>query len=76
MRKVVLPLRKVMQNFKSNLSGKFDDKCQYDSVPGELRTFISMLIDGPDITTEISQPALTCSQLIMTNFNASKKEIS
>ena len=65
--KVVLPLRKVMQNFRSNCSGKFDDKCQYDSVPVKLRTFISMLIDGPDITTEISQSALTCSQLIVKN---------
>ena len=43
-----------MQNFKSNFSGKFDDKCQYDSVSVELRTFISMLMDGPDITKEIS----------------------
>ena len=72
--KVVLPLRKVMRNFKSTLSGKFDDKCQYDSVPVELRTFISMLIDGPDITTEISQSALTCSQLIMTNFTPPRKK--
>ena len=70
----VLPLRKVMQNFKSNLSGKVDDKCQYDSVPVEFRTFISMLIDGPDITTEISQSALTCSQLIMTNFTPPRKK--
>ena len=43
-------------------------------MPGELRTFISMLIDGPDITTEIFQSALACSQLIMTNFTPPRKK--
>ena len=33
-----------------------------------------MLIDGPDITTEISQSALTCLQLIMTNFTPPRKK--
>ena len=49
----------------NNFDGSFDEGCQTMSVPEELLTLISILIDGPSVdNTYYSQLALTASQLI------------
>ena len=52
---------------------KFTINCQRSSVPIELLTLVSMLIDGMDFSEELfSQSALTCTQQIMFNFKSRK----
>ena len=64
-----MPLRKILSSKLNNFDGSFEEDCQTRSVPIELLTLISMLIDGPFIhNRNFSQPALTISQLIMSNF--------
>ena len=48
-------------------SGKFPLKCQENSIPTTLTTFISMLLNGPDVQhqdNQESQACLTISQLV------------
>ena len=53
----------------NKFDGSFDEGCQNTSVPAELLTFMSILIVGPQVdNTYYSQPALTVSQLILSNF--------
>ena len=39
-----------------------------NSVPKELHPLISMLIDGTDHTSKLSQATLTCTQLTVSNY--------
>ena len=69
MYRVIIPLRKMLSSKINNFDGSFDEGCQTMSVPEELLTLISILIDGPSVhNTYYSQPALTVSQLILSNF--------
>ena len=43
---IVVPLRNVMEDTKSDFEGSFENDCQLKSVPIQLLTVISMLIDG------------------------------
>ena len=44
-----MPLRKIMAARENNFHGSFDEESQLRSVPIQLLTLVSMLIDGPDI---------------------------
>ena len=69
MHELVMPLRKILSSKLNKFIGSFEEDCQAKSVPIELLTLISMLIDGPFIhNRNFSQPALTISQLFLTNF--------
>ena len=71
---VVLPIRNSMKDTHT-VDGTFQLGCQKDSVPIELLTLISMLIDGVGIENqEFSQEARTISQLVTYNFR--NKQIS
>ena len=62
-----------MKLIHNKFVGVFSAGCQRDSVPIELLTLISMLVDGVGIDNEgFSQEALTISQLIMYNFKNKK----
>ena len=69
MHELVMSLRKILSSKLNKFNGCFEEDCQAKSVPIELLTLTSMLIDGPFIhNRNFSQPALTISQLILTNF--------
>ena len=69
-----MPLRKILSSKINKFDGSFDEGCQNMSVPAELLTFISILIDGPSVDNiNYSQPALTVSQLILSNFKQKTK---
>ena len=58
-------------------SGEFPLKCQENSIPTTLKTFISMLFNGPDVQDQDnceSQACLTISQLVC--FNMKSKRLS
>ena len=58
-----------MREWKNEFNGVFESDCQENSVPVQLLTTISMLIDNNDLTGQrFSQGALTCAQIIMYNF--------
>ena len=65
---VVLPLRKVMSSKVNKFDGTFDEDSQIKSIPIQLYTLISMLIDGPSVSSRISQASLTVSQNILSSF--------
>ena len=68
---LIIPLREAMKNICNKFEMKFTKNSQRSSVPIELLTLVSMLIDGMDITDELfSQSALTCTQQIMFNFKS------
>ena len=69
-RDVVSVIRKKMIESKNEFRGEFPENCQKDSVPIELLTLMSMLVDGNDISNQAkpSQGALTCSQYVLYNF--------
>ena len=54
-------------------SGEFPLKCQENSIPTTLTTFISMLLNGPDVQhqdNQESQACLTISQLVCFNIKS------
>ena len=74
---IVVPIRNSMKNTHNKFDGTFKAGCQKDSVPIELLTLISMLIDGAGIENEgFSQEALTISQLAMYNFRNKQMSIN
>ena len=69
LRSVIRPIRDAMCITKNKFEGYFLNDSQTNSVPIQLLSFISMLVDGTYITNKgFSQAALTCSQIIMYNF--------
>ena len=66
--KIVVPIRKAISRQQNNFTGKFSMDCQKNSVPKELLSLISMLVDGTDHTSKSSQATLTCAQLIVSNY--------
>ena len=71
--RIVIPLRKVIDETENYFNGSFEEGCQRKSVPIQLLTVISMLVDGVGTQTKgFSQQSLTISQLIQSNF---KKKI-
>ena len=65
---VVLPIRKLLSEWKNDFNGEFTENCQEDSITKPLLSLVSLLIDGNDIKRRrYSREALTCSQLIMFN---------
>ena len=61
-----------MLKLKQVFNGSFDAQCQEKSVPISLLALVSMVLYGPNITTQSSsaftpQPALTLSQLLIYN---------
>ena len=74
---IVVPIRNSMKNTHNKFDGTFKAGCQKDSVPIELLTLISMLIDGAGIENKgFSQEALTISQLAMYNFRNKQMSIN
>jgi hypothetical protein len=60
-----------------HFNGSFPKDCQTSSVPSSLRTLVSMLLNGLNISNQdtiVSQPTLTISQLVV--FNVKKKSSS
>ena len=53
---------------ESNFTQKIFTNCQKNSVIKKLLPLISMLIDGTDHTSMLSQATLTCVQLIASNY--------
>ena len=69
----VLPLRQTMEKTSNNLDNIITNIKQVNSIPIQLLTFVSMLIDGPGVSNhQFSQPSLTIAQLIQTNFRKNK----
>ena len=61
-------------SLKTNkFEGTFDIDSQVKSIPIQLLTVVSMLIDGPYISSRVSQPSLTVSQLIFSSFKQNNK---
>jgi len=65
-------IRREIFSRKTSFSGTFDKKCQESSVPNSLLALMSMILYGPNITTQSNysskpQAALTLSQLLMFN---------
>ena len=74
---VVSPIRDEMSKLRNTFSTHFGDNSQISSVPIELLTLISALVDGVDISNKtFSQSAVTCSQQIMYNFQKNKRKKS
>ena len=68
-RHVVQPIRNAMSLTENSFQGTFAEDSQIDSVPIQLLTLVSMLIDGTNFANKgFSQPALSASQIIMYNF--------
>jgi len=64
-----------MLKMKNEFSGSFDAQSQEKSVPVSLLALVSMVLNGTNITTQLSsasmpQPAITLSQLLMYNCSA------
>ena len=66
--KIVIPIRKGISRQQDIFTGKLSTDCQKNSVPKELLSLISMIIDGTDHTSKLSQATLTCAQLIVSNY--------
>ena len=74
---VVSPICDEMSKVRNTFNTHFGDNSQISSVPIELLTLISVLIDGVDISNKtFSQSAVTCSQQIMYNFQKNKRKKS
>ena len=72
-----MPLRKPMNFSENKFDGTFMEDCQVMSVPTELLTLVSLLIDGPIIDGSIfSQSSLTFSQLILSNFKQKYQNVT
>ena len=72
--KVVLLIRKQMSEVTNSFQGNFPVNCQQESIPFPLLSLCSLLIDGADPTpTNVSQAALSVSQLIMFSYKKQSK---
>ena len=69
LRKVIIPIRKVMNDTNNSFSGSSSDDCQKNSIPVQLLSLVTMIIDK-----EISQHALTCAQLLMYNLRPNQQK--
>ena len=64
-----------MEDTNNDFDGSFENDCQRKSIPIQLFTVISMLIDGVGMHNEgFSQQSLTISQLIQSNFKKHTKK--
>ena len=69
-----LPLRQMMTETSNNVDETFKNIDQINSITIHLLILVSMLIDGPGVSTRrFSQSALTIAQLIQTNFPKNRK---
>ena len=70
----VIPLRQMMEKISNNLDDNIISNVEHvNSIPIHLLTLVSMLIDGPGVSShQFSQPSLTIAQLIQTNFRKNK----
>ena len=66
------PIRKAMELKQNVFDGTFPANCQQNSVPKELLTLVSMLIVGANINVKLTQPTLSCAQMIMSNFSPNR----
>ena len=72
---VISPIRDEASKVRNTFKTHFGDNSQISSVPIELLTLISVLIDGVDISNKtFSQSAVTRSQQIMYNFQKNKRK--
>ena len=60
--KIVILIRKAISRQQNSFTGKFSTDCQKNSIPKELLSLISMLIDETDHTSKLSQATLTYAQ--------------
>ena len=75
MRDIVQPIRNVMSLTKNTFNGEFTSDSQINSVPIQLLSLISMLIDGTNISNKgFSQASLTASQIVVYNFRKCGKQ--
>ena len=74
MRDIVQPIRNVMSLTKTTFNGEFTSDSQI-SVPIQLLSLISMVIDGTNISYKgFSQASLTASQIVVYNFRKCGKQ--
>ena len=52
-----------MKNINNEFSGSLVQNCQQKSIPTELTTLVSMLIEGNNVSNSTSQNILTCAQI-------------
>ena len=72
---VASPIREMMSKVSNKSETQFRKNSQINSVPIELLTLVSILIDGADISKKtFSQAAVTSSQQIMYNFQKNKRK--
>ena len=72
---VVSPIRDEMPKLRNTFNIHFGDNSQISSVPVELLTLASALIDGVDISNKTFwQTAVTCCQQIMYNFQKNERK--
>ena len=72
-----MAIHQKMAEINNSFHCNFENSCQLSSIPIELVTLISMLIDGASVSNEkFSQPALTCTQQHMYNFHLNQKRKS
>ena len=75
LRDVVTCARNSMRKFENTFQNSFSSNCQTSTVPIELLSLISMLIDGVTITNEVfNQAALTSAQQFMFNFRINQSK--
>ena len=75
LRKVTDPIRMELLKKENRFDGNFDEDCQIKSINIRLLALVSYLIDGEcGGTKNVSQEALTCSQLIMANCKKRRKK--
>ena len=69
--------RPFVMRWKNTFNTHFGENSRIYSVPIELLSLISVLIDGADISNKtFSQSAVACSQQIMYNFHKNKRKKS
>ena len=74
LKSLAIPIRRSMESVENQFDGCFESNCQVNSVPVQLLTLISLLLDEFSVDNKgYSQPTLTCAQLIMSNFRKNSR---
>ena len=75
MRDIVQPIRNAVSFTKNTFNGEFTSDSQMNSVPIQLLSLTSMLIDGTNISNKgFSQASVTASQIVVYNFRKCGKQ--
>ena len=73
---IEIPIRRAMESVENQFHDNFEPNCQANSVPVQLLTLISLILDGFSVDNKgYSQSTLTCAQLIMSSFKKKTPEV-